>query len=207
MATPAAAPVPPRPDQRPTRLAQALARRRNPLRRRSDILRAWLHDLLVLGLVGVTALAALLGVAYYRGDRAAAARLETRVHQVQAVALADASTGSAAAAVSGTGAAVAVSWTSTTGVRRTATVAAPRSVTRGRHLSVWINAQGGLAAAPISAGTSASDAIYLAVLVWICAGGALIGGTALVRLRLERADLCRWEQGWATTEPVWTHRR
>ncbi|MFC5666849.1 hypothetical protein ACFP3U_28265 [Kitasatospora misakiensis] len=196
-------------------LRRALGRRhtvqaREPLARPVDRARgrAWLAAALALaiGLAGIAA-AAVLG--YRTAGRTTEAERE-RLHRTQALVL-----GRLRAEDTGAGrwrggyqkrVDTSVSWTAPDGLARTGTVEAPRGAATGSTLTLWVDADGRPATAPV---TRAGLAVGLAftALAGSTTLAALLGGALALRLRLldRRADR-DWERSWAHWEPRWTGR-
>ena len=205
MASPEAAPVPPRLPRHRSRLARAVARRHSPLRRTSDSLRCWLRTLLVLGLVAAAAVSAVVGLADYHHDRATAALEAARLHRVQAVAT--------TAAVQPTGpgseyagATALVRWAYPAGDPHQESVSVPRGTVRGESVTLWLDASGRPTAAPDNPALSAGNAGFLAVSCWIASSATVLAGAALGFHLVDNADLRHWEQEWARVEPQWSRR-
>ncbi|MFC1405522.1 MULTISPECIES: hypothetical protein [Streptacidiphilus] len=202
MATPAAAPTPAQPAPRRSRLGIALARRHNPLWRRTDALRARLRMLLIAALIVITALAALLALGLYRSDRAAAGRYAATLHRVQAVALADADQQHP---VDGARFTAEVRWTDASGAHQ-ARAAAGATTLRGDPVTVWVDAAGSPSSAPRSEAYSTGKAAMVGSLVWISVTSGALAVATLRRRRLGQVDLERWTREWEDVEPVWTRR-
>ncbi|TDT97367.1 hypothetical protein EDD99_5496 [Streptomyces sp. 846.5] len=204
MATPAAAPTPSHPTPRRSPLGAVAARRRSPLWRRTDTLRSRLRVLLVLALTAAAALSALLALGLYHGDRAAVARYRTTHHQVQAVALANATQKSSAV---GGGFTVPVRWTTASGATHQAAAAADSTTVTGDQVTVWLDNTGQVTAPPTGAADSAATAVLLGSLTLTGSGTLILAGNAYTRARLNRTDLHNWDRDWEQTEPTWTRRK
>ena len=202
MATPAAAPTPAQPAPRRSRLAIVLARRHNALWRRTDALRARLRILTIATLIAITALGAVLALALYRGDRAAAERYAATLHRVQAVALTDADQQHP---VGGANFTAQVRWNDTAGPHQ-ARVAAGATTLKGDPVTVWVNAAGTPSPAPRSEAYSAGKAAMVGSLSWVAVTSGALAAATLRRRRLGQVDLDRWAEEWEHIEPVWTRR-
>ena len=184
-------------------------RRRNPLRRRSDVVEAWTALAVTLLLfVGAPLAGAAAGLWAHDQARTIAATQHADRHRVQAK-------------VTGTPPAelpsvegdrprsfpVAVRWTEPGKGSHTATVAVPAGTGRGDVVAVWLDAKGHSVAPP--PGEVAVWQHTLTVGVWSAAGVigvALLARTVAQRVSL-RHRLAEWERDWALTEPQWTRRR
>lgn len=206
MASPEAAPVPPRLPRQRSRLARAIARRHSPLRRTSDSLRFWLRTLLVLGLVAAAALAAVVGLAGYHHDRVAAALEAARLQRVQAVATTDAvrPTGPVGDYADTT---TLVRWAYPAGTPHQESVSVPRGTVRGESVTLWLDASGRPTGAPDTPAQSANNAVFLAASCWIGSSTTVLAGAALGLHLVDNADLRHWDQEWARVEPQWSRRR
>ena len=202
MATPAAAPVPAQPAPRRSRLGIVLARRHNPLWRRTDVLRARLRILLTATLIAITALGALLALGLYRSDRAAAERYAATVHRVHAVALTDADQQHS---VGGANFTAQVRWNDTAGPHQ-ARVAAVATTLKGDPVTVWVNAAGAPSSRPRTEAYSTAKAAMVGSLSWVGATSGALAAATLRRRRLSQTDLQGWAREWEDVEPVWTRR-
>lgn len=204
MATSAAAPTPSHPAPRRSRLGAAVARRHNPLWRRTDTLRSRLRVLLVLAVTATAALAALLAVGFYHQDRAAAQRQAAALHRTQAVALTDADQGHGGY---GAGFSAVLRWTDPSGATRQGRAAVDAATVTGAGVPVWLDSADRPTAPPTTAADSTSMAILLGGLVLVTGASLVLAGASLARSRLGRADLRDWEREWNRIEPAWTRRR
>ncbi|KUN40962.1 hypothetical protein AQJ30_03420 [Streptomyces longwoodensis] len=181
--------------------------RRNPLRRRTDLFRAWLG----LGLV-LAALAATPAALFWAGDtahrhyaRTAQQQAATR-HDTHAVLLEDArrhpEPGSAEERR--TRYPVKVGFTDAGGVARTATTDVRPGLTRGSTVHVWAGPDGELTGPPLDAGQVRSRAMGWAVLGALAVQGAAAAAYGVAARVLERRDLAAWDAAWRETAPRWT---
>ncbi|MEU5666996.1 Rv1733c family protein [Streptomyces longwoodensis] len=181
--------------------------RRNPLRRRTDLFRAWLG----LGLV-LAALAATPAALFWAGDtahrhyaRTAQQQAATR-HPTPAVLLEDArrhpEPGSAEERR--TRYPVEVGFTDAGGVARTATTDVRPGLPRGSTVPVWAGPDGELTGPPLDAGQVRSRAMGWAVLGALAVQGAAAAAYGVAARVLERRDLAAWDAAWRETAPRWT---
>lgn len=184
-------------------------RRRNPLRRRSDVVEAWTALAVTLLLfVGAPLAGAAAGLWAHDQARTIAATQHADRHRVQAKVI-----GTPPAELPSVEGdrprsfPVAVRWTEPGKGSHTATVAVPAGTGRGDVVAVWLDAKGHSVAPP--PGEVAVWQHTLTVGVWSAAG--VIGVALLARAVAQRVSLrhrlAEWERDWALTEPQWTRRR
>ncbi|MDH6553281.1 DUF3592 domain-containing protein [Streptomyces sp. SAI-041] len=183
--------------------------RRNPLRRRSDVVEAWtVLAVAVLMLLGAPLIGAVVGGWAHDDARAVAAEQRAERHRVRAEVVgrvADSSPtvqGGRERSYRAT-----VRWTDAEGATRTATARVPAGTDEGEKAYVWFDSRGRSVAAPPD-----GTAIWQHTLVMgACGAGATIAvilfGHCLVRRVAARHRLDEWERDWALTEPQWTRRR
>ncbi|MFY4722517.1 hypothetical protein [Streptomyces sp. LaBMicrA B280] len=179
--------------------------RRNPLRRRCDVVEAWtvlvvaVLLLVVAPLVGVAA-----GLHIQDRDAATAAARRAARHRVSAT-------------VSGDPPAVRVErghlhraevrWTEPGRGTRTAWTRVPAGARTGDTVAVWVDSRGRVAAAPPSGTEVLQHAVTIGVGAAVCAGGVVFLGHAVARRIALRHRLAEWERAWAHTGPRWTQPR
>lgn len=170
--------------------------RRNPLRRTSDVVEAWiLLAAWVLAVVGGL-VAGLLTAGVMEQS---AARIRAQSHSVSAVLTQEASPGAArptgSALVWGT-----VRWTDRDGTTHTDRARVPVTADPGAHVTVWTNGHGALTSPP----ASSADVAFQSVLGGLWAGtatvGLVIGGAKLARARLDRRRFDQWAEEWARVD-------
>jgi hypothetical protein len=183
--------------------------RRNPLRRRSDVVEAW-TVLIVAVLLFVVAplVGAAAGLRAYDGALTLAAEQRAERHQVSALVIGDPP--ERVSALQGDREhpyRAEVRWTEPGKATRTAWARVPAGTRAGDTVSVWFDAQGRNVAPP------ASDAAVWqhAVTVGVCAAGGaaavVLLGHAIERRIALRHRLAEWEREWARTGPRWTQPR
>jgi hypothetical protein len=185
-----------------TKLARRLGTDHNPLRRRADIVAAWLLPaalaaFLVLGpLVGWAAagLAHRANAATWQADRA--------LHRAPATLLA-AAPGPAYASASTWMDWTAARWTQG-GEPRTALVPTAAGTPQGARVQVWLDPKGRVAVPPLSAG-QATERVQVTTALALAALALLLGvAAAIVRARLTRAQITSWAADWRAVEPLWS---
>ncbi|MDO0929083.1 hypothetical protein QQY24_28095 [Streptomyces sp. TG1A-8] len=183
--------------------------RRNPLRRRSDVVEAW-TGLLVCVLLLVTAPLAGLGAGQAAYDQAQAAARVQRAerHPVRAVVIGD-----TAERLPGVRSdrqhpyRAEVRWTDPGGRTHSASARVPRGARAGDAVSVWFDARGRTVAPPLDDVAVRQHGVVTGV---FAAGGAvavILLGHAVERRVALRHRLAEWEREWARTGPKWTQPR
>jgi hypothetical protein len=181
--------------------------RRNPLRRRSDVIEAWtVLAVVVLLFVGAPLVGAVAGWWAHGDARALAAAQRAERHSVRAEVVGR--TPDSLPSVGGREHTypVTVRWTEPGSGSRTATARVPAGTHRGDTVSVWFDSRGRNVTPPPD-GTA----------VWqhtLTVGACATGGTvavvllahSLVRGAATRRRMAEWERDWALTEPQWTRR-
>ncbi|MFI9803905.1 hypothetical protein ACIHEJ_05960 [Streptomyces sp. NPDC052301] len=175
--------------------------RRNPLRRRADVVEAWvvLGAWLLTVLVGVaTGLVAARSVE----DGLARERATWRPAVAHVVQRAPGRS-SASHASGGERVWTKVRWTVTDGSAHTGRVRVEPGSRAGTPVTVWTDPQGHLVSRPTSATEAAFRGDLIGILVGVSAAAVpLVGGLAL-RGRLERRRMAAWDTEWARLGPQW----
>ncbi|MFJ2238076.1 hypothetical protein [Streptomyces sp. NPDC087859] len=173
--------------------------RSNPLRRRVDVLEAWLVlAVCVLIAVGgtlagaVTALAADGVFARQRAERTA----------VDAVLLAD----TPAAASSSYRTRAEVRWIGHDGSVRTGTTLVGSGKSAGARVTLWTNTQGALVTAPPSREDAAVEAVLLGTGAALAVTGLVVGAWGVTRRCLDRRRIGEWDSEWDLVGPQWGHK-
>ncbi|MDX2593179.1 MULTISPECIES: hypothetical protein [Streptomyces] len=178
--------------------------RKNPLRRREDILEAWVvlavWLVVVIGSAAaavVTARAAGAEFAHQRADRS----------QVRAVLLADAPGGTSAAWSSGGRVWVPLRWTAPDGTSRTGRAPVDSGLRAGARVVVWQDGHGRIAAGRPTGGADGvvQAGLFGAAAALAVAAPACLAG-AVARAHLDRRRLTRWDREWERVGPHWGHR-
>jgi hypothetical protein len=173
--------------------------RRNPLRRTSDVVEAWI--LLVAWVLAVAG-GVLAGVLTVGAMQQSAARARAHSRPVPAVLTQQAAQGAARSAGStlmwGT-----VRWTDPDGAVHTGRTRVPVSATPGSHVTVWTNGQGALIPPPPSSADSAFQSALGGLWAGTATVGLVIGGAKLVRGRLDHRRFDQWDKEWARVDTPW----
>ncbi|MDQ0912970.1 hypothetical protein QFZ22_008955 [Streptomyces canus] len=183
--------------------------RRNPLRRRSDVVEAWtVLAVTALMLLGAPLVGAVVGWWAHGDARTVAAAQRSERHRVRAEVV-----GRVPDALPSVQAGrersyrVTVRWTEAGGAAKTATARVPSGTDQGDKVDVWFDSWGRSVAPPPD-----ETAVWQhTVTMGACGAGATIAvillGHSLVRGAAARHRLAEWERDWALTEPQWTRRR
>ncbi|MFJ4686779.1 hypothetical protein ACIQNG_13190 [Streptomyces sp. NPDC091377] len=180
--------------------------RRSPLRRRSDVIEAWL--LLAVGLLlflGAPLAGAATAWWAYGDARATVAVQHEQRHMVRAEVVGT-PPDTLPAISGGTSVRVTVRWTDAGGVTRTAPALVPAGTKHGTGVDVWFDRAGRSVAPPADSGMVWQHSLTLGV----CATGGsaalvLLGWSGVRRVSLSHR-LAEWDRDWARTEPKWTRR-
>ncbi|MET8244245.1 hypothetical protein ABZV31_07305 [Streptomyces sp. NPDC005202] len=173
--------------------------RRNPLRRTSDVVEAWV--LLVASVLAVLG-GLLAGLLTAGAMQQSADRVRAQSRQVSAVLTQEPTHGTArptsSALVWGT-----VRWTDPDGSTHTGRARVPAAATPDSRVTVWTDGHGKLTSQP----ASRADAAFQSALGGIWAGtatvGAVLGGAKLVRAGLDHRRMDQWAEEWARVDTRW----
>jgi hypothetical protein len=183
--------------------------RRNPLRRASDVVEAWIG----LAAVVVTAVAApavgvTVGEAVDSALRRVVAEQHAERHHVEAVVermgrsrnrLVDPDNADDQA----TGHAVVVSWRSPDGVRHTAVVDVVGRHPPGTTMRLWINRHGRPVEAPLDPATAVSNAIAAGFGAAVAVAALVMAARHLLGWRILRRRMADWERDWLRVGEDW----
>lgn len=175
--------------------------RSNPLRRRDDIMEAWIVlALWAVVLVGGT----LVGLVTAHAADEVFARQRAERTSVRAVVLADVP--ASATKAGGTRALARISWTTPDGTTRTDRTLVDTRQKAGAEVVAWLDGQGDLAAEPPSSTEAAIEACVLGTAAALGLAGAAVGAGAIVRWRLDRRRIDQWRREWDLVGPQWGHK-
>jgi len=183
--------------------------RRNPLRRRSDVVEAWtVLAVAALMLLGAPLVGAVVGWWAHGDARAMVAEQRSERHRVHAEVVGRVP--DSLPTIQGgreRSYRVTVRWTEAGGAAKTATARVPSGTDRGDKVDVWFDSRGRSVAPPPN-----ETAVWQhTVTMGACGAGATVAvillGHSLVRGAAARHRLVEWERDWALTEPQWTRRR
>ncbi|MFF8730587.1 hypothetical protein ACF073_29525 [Streptomyces sp. NPDC015171] len=177
--------------------------RRNPLKRRADVLEAWV----VLGACLLAVLAgALGGLAAARSVEHGLAR--ERATWLPAVArvvgkVPGPTPGRSGHVSSGERVWAKVRWTVADGSAHTGQIRVEPGSKPGTPVTVWTDPRGHLVSRPITASEADFRATLIGLLVGVSAAAVPFVGGLAVRSRLERRRMEAWDTEWARLGPQW----
>jgi hypothetical protein len=183
--------------------------RRNPLRRRSDVIEAW-TALIVAVLLGLGApLAGALAGWWAHGEaRGVAAQQRAERHRVRAEVVGRMPGGTPSLQGGRPHAyRVDVRWKDATGATRTTNARVPADARQGETVTLWFDDSGKNVPPPPD-----DTAVWQhTVTVGLTAAGGAVAVVLLAHTVVRRVStghrLAEWEREWARTEPEWTRRR
>ncbi|MFI0808745.1 Rv1733c family protein [Streptomyces echinatus] len=177
--------------------------RRNPLKRRADVVEAWV----VLGACLLTVLAGVLAGLAAAGSverGLARERAERRPAVARIVALVPGSSPAQNShASAGERIWSKVRWTAADGSAHTGQVRVEPGSRAGTPVTVWTDPGGRLLSRPTSASEGAFRATLIGVLVGVSAAAVPFVGGLAVRGRLERRRMDAWDTEWSRLGPQW----
>ena len=184
--------------------------RRNPLRRTTDLVEAWVAlAALTLILVAAPVVGALVGsLAQNSLQQSVRDQHHTR-HLVTATvvkkldrALWDPDPESSP--TRNTGIRVLADWTAPDGTARHGPVLTGlKSPHRGDHFTLWIDDHGRIAGRPLDGTTATTHAVLAGVGTAAVVAGLVEGGRRLIVWRMVRRRYARWDQAWVKAGPDW----
>ncbi|MEU3892243.1 hypothetical protein [Streptomyces sp. NPDC029041] len=181
--------------------------RRNPLRRRSDVVQAWIGLGLTLVVLAATPLALfLVGDAAHRHYARAAEHQAATRHHTTAVLVEDArghpEPGSAEA--KRTLYPTKVRFTDPRGRTHTAYADTRPALPKGSTIRVWAATDGKLVGSPLTSDQVRSRAMGYALIAALGVHAAAAVAYGTVHRVIRHHNLAAWESAWATTAPRWT---
>ncbi|WP_234539970.1 Rv1733c family protein [Streptomyces shenzhenensis] len=184
--------------------------RHNPLRRRSDVVEAWIAlAVAVLLCVGAPLVGAVTGLWAHGQARSVAAAQRSERHMVRAVVVGG--TPEQLPSVQGGDRAHAfrtnVRWTVPGEGTKTALARVPAGTRTGDVVDVWFDRQGHGVAPPPDETAVWQHTVTMGLCGASCAAGVVLLGHGVVRRVALRHRLAEWEREWARTGPDWTRGR
>lgn len=180
--------------------------RRSPLRRRSDLMEAWvLLAAWVLAVVG----GVLAGLVTAEAADRTFERQRAERHQVTATVVenphsaGDAEDKVPTRVANGEPVWVTVRWTAPDGEVRTGRSQAAPDTPAGTHVTIWTDRQGTLAARPLEPTEALVEAALLGVMATAFTGGTVWACAYGVRGCLERRRLAQWDEEWQRIDTRW----
>ncbi|MFJ4525509.1 hypothetical protein ACIP4Y_31910 [Streptomyces sp. NPDC088810] len=175
--------------------------RRNPLKRHSDVVEAWivLAGWLLALVAGIFA-----GVVAAQASESAFAARLSQVHPVAAVLTDDAARTPAAGSGYDDGRVwAAVRWTDADGSVHTDRAKVLPGAPAGTRLTVWTNQSDRVVPAPVTGAAADLQSALTGALVAPAAGALVWGAGWLVRSRLIRRRMAEWDEEWKQIGPRW----
>jgi hypothetical protein len=191
------------PTKKWTKVTSRLGLDRNPLRRRSDVIEAWLWPAVATLLLGLGPVAAGFAGHWVHVQAGAAQRAERSWHRASAVLLAPAP-GPVVRDSSD-------SWLDWTRARWIAAgkphvgeVPVTSGTDAGARVPIWLDRAGQVRVPPLTAGQVADRAELAEWLAVTALAVALVGAAIALRLLLDRRRLASWDTAWRSCGPQWT---
>jgi hypothetical protein len=188
-----------------TRLTRALGSDHNPLRRRSDLMAAWLGPVAISVFLALGPLVAVGAIVWAHAGNAAARQAGKQLHHVPAVVLQ-----SVPGPMFADGGAN--SWLTWTRARWTAggqahagLIPAVSGTSAGATVPVWLDRSGHVRTPPLTA-AQAGNRVMIAAVAALAALAVLLAGLGLFgRSVLTRRRIAAWEAEWSLVGPRWSH--
>ncbi len=174
--------------------------RHNPLKRRSDVVEAWVALIVAVLLVCGLPLAGVLAGMHV--DNQLQHQREER-QRTTAVLAEDATSWQAGRYVRFQ---ATVRWTAPDGTEHTAKADVVPNSKAGSTTRIWTNQKGELTGEPPTENQAASAAALTGVLTMGGAGAVVLGARWIVQQGLDRHRAVAWEQEWARVGPQWGKR-
>ncbi|MGB6455575.1 MAG: hypothetical protein WBH47_13950 [Streptosporangiaceae bacterium] len=189
------------------KLARRLGRDRNALRRRSDVLEAWLLPAAVVVFLVLCPLVAVLTGLWVRADNAAVQRAQQSWHTVPAVLLRAAP----GPQFTDQGANTWTTWEparwTVNGRQHTGSIPVAAGSPAGSTQTVWLDGRGQVHVPPQTQ-ARLSETVDAAMLIAVAGVAVVVGALMLLgRWFLDRRRLASWEAAWLAVGPRWSHQR
>jgi hypothetical protein len=189
-----------------TRVIRRLGFDHNQLRRRSDVIEAWILPVAVAVFLAVSPLLAVAASAWIHKENVTAAQAQRSWHPVTATLL-QAVPGPQ---MSENGANSWLTWTPARwtehGRRYVGAVPAEAGSSAGSSVTVWLDNAGNVQAPPLTPG-QVRDRAALAAAIVITVFAAFVTAVALIwRRLLDRRRLASWGTAWLSVGPQWSGR-
>ncbi|MFJ7077425.1 hypothetical protein [Streptomyces sp. NPDC098781] len=174
--------------------------RRNPLRRRCDVIEAWV---VLCGWLFALSGAVFGGLAAADAVVRSAEQQRAESHKVTAVLVKDAEDPGPARVTSDHLVWSTVRWTDPNGVVRTDDARVPPKTKAGGKVAVWTDHTGVLPKQPLSETEILLHSVAGGVLAGAGAAGVVLGSAWVVRLGMERRRLEQWAAEWERLDTPW----
>ncbi|MET9392929.1 hypothetical protein ABZY20_21455 [Streptomyces sp. NPDC006624] len=174
--------------------------RRNPLRRREDVLEAWI--LLAVWLV-VAVAGPVAGVLSARATVDSLAQRRAERQAVTATLVRDTSDPFTGGGTVGDRVVGTVRWTARDGAARTGETQVPTGAKAGEEVVVWTDRQGRLAPEPQSPGEADIEAAFMGAASFAAVAAAAAAGFYGAHVVLERRRGRAWDEDWQKADSQW----
>ncbi|WP_328878525.1 Rv1733c family protein [Streptomyces sp. NBC_00299] len=174
--------------------------RRSPLRRRSDVIEAWV---VLCGWVFALVAALFAGIAAADAVVASAEQQRAESRRVTAVLVMDAEDPGASRVTTDHLVWTTVRWTDTDGTTHTDEARVPPKMHAGSKVEVWTDRNGVIANEPLSESEMQLHSVAGGILAGAASAGIVLGSAWVVRLGLERRRLDEWGAEWERLDTPW----
>ncbi|MEV0634725.1 hypothetical protein AB0I77_07080 [Streptomyces sp. NPDC050619] len=174
--------------------------RRSPLRRRSDVIEAWI---VLAGWLFALVGALIAGQATAAAVERAAEQQRAHGREVSAVLVEDAKDRVSERVPTDYRVSAKVRWTAPDGTTHTDKARVPAKTRAGSTVTVWTDRNDNITTKPLSAAETRLHAISGGVLAAMGAGGATLGAAWVVRLQLDRRRMAQWAEEWERIDTRW----
>ncbi|MFE9765288.1 hypothetical protein ACFYPC_12290 [Streptomyces sp. NPDC005808] len=174
--------------------------RRNPLKRPSDVIEAWV---VLAGWVLILVGSLIAGLVAAAAVERSAERQRAESREVPAVLVEDAEDRLPSRVGTDHRVWATVRWTSTDGSTHTDEARVTPRSRAGTTVTVWTDGNGQITAAPLTEGETQLHATWGGVLAGAGTGGLVWGAVWMVRLGLERHRMALWAAEWERISTRW----
>ncbi|WP_406470065.1 hypothetical protein [Streptomyces sp. NBC_01615] len=171
--------------------------RRNPLRRRSDIVEAWM--LLAAGILVVVG-GLLAGLVTQAGVERDLDRQRSVRQAVTALLVEDATNKPPAGAADDDRVWATAHWTALDGSTRTGQTKVRPDTPAGTRVTVWTDEHGHLTSKPVTHEEAQLQAALAGTLAAVITSGAVVGSACAARACLDRRRMEQWDADWARAD-------
>ncbi|MFJ5773908.1 hypothetical protein [Streptomyces sp. NPDC093094] len=178
--------------------------RRNPLRRRSDVVEAWV----LLGAWTFTVLCGVSAGVVAAGSVERGMARERAEWRPMTARLTERAPGTSAAPGAGSGSSVwaKAGWTAPDGSAHSGQTRVPPGAAAGTAVTVWTDRDGRLVGRPATPDQARIRAALVGVLAGLGAAAVPFAFGRAARGRLEDRRMDQWEADWYRFDPLWGHR-
>ncbi|MEU0922745.1 Rv1733c family protein [Streptomyces malaysiensis] len=177
--------------------------RDNPLRRRDDILEAWIM-LAVWAVIAVGG--TVIGLVTAHAADEVFARQRAERHSVRAVLLDDVPRNVTGDGAAGDRITARVRWTGPEGSTHTDETLVESGLKAGTRTVIWTDGRDEITVEPLTPMEASIEAGALATVAALAFAGIAFGAGTLARWRLDRRRIDRWGTDWDLVGPRWGHR-